>query len=138
MTPPPSENASLQSPGTPGGRDCLAALSETARTRAWERFQIIRPFLHDGVPLPAVAQQAAISLRTVRRWVAAYRQGGLTALGRQQRSDHGTRRARATPLVELVEALTLQTPPRSVAAIYRQVAATERASRTRPQLRSRP
>lgn len=47
----------------------LSALSEAARTQAWERFQVIRPFLQEGVPLPALARQHSISVRTARRWV---------------------------------------------------------------------
>jgi putative transposase len=101
--------------------DSLATRSETVRTQAWQRFQVIRPFLQEGVALPTLARQHAVSLRTARRWVQLYRQGGLAALCRQPRSDRGTRRGLPPILVELVEALALQTPPLSVAAIHRQV-----------------
>jgi putative transposase len=110
-------------PSTTARAGNLSALSETARTQAWERFHVIRPFLHEGVPLVTLARQYAISLRTARRWVHRYRQGGLAALGRQARSDRGIRRGLSPMLVTLVEGLALQTPPLSVAAIYRQVAA---------------
>jgi putative transposase len=99
----------------------LSALSESARNQAWQRFEVIRPFLQEGVPLSTVVRQHAISLRTARRWVQIYRQGGLAALCRQPRSDRGKRRGLSAILAELVEALALQTPPLSVAAIYRQV-----------------
>ena len=122
MTPPqPDHPISDAVAGSQGG-ESLAAWSETARTQAWERFQAIRPFLHDGVPLPSLARHHAISLRTARRWVQQYRQGGLVALRRQPRADQGTRRALAPELIALVEGLALQTPRRSVAAIYRTVA----------------
>jgi putative transposase len=62
-------------------------------------------------------------VRTARRWVQLYRQGGLAALCRQQRSDRGTRRGLSARLIDLVEALALKTPPLSVAAIHRQVVA---------------
>jgi putative transposase len=101
----------------------LATRSETDRNQAWQRFEVIRPFLQDGVPLSTSARQHTVSLRTARRWVELYRQGGLTALCRQPRADRGKRRGLSTILVELAEALALQTPPLSVAAIHRQVVA---------------
>ena len=102
--------------------DSLATRSETIRAQAWQRFQVIRPFLQEGVPLSTLARQHATSVRTARRWVQRYRQGGLVALCRQTRSDSGSRRGLSPILVELVEGLALQTPALSVAAIYRQVA----------------
>lgn len=112
------------SPKSKTARACdLAALSETARNQAWQRFQVIQPFLQEGVPLTTLARQHALSVRTARRWVELYRQGGLAALCRQQRSDRGTRRGLSSKLVDLVEALALQTPPLSAAAIYRHVVA---------------
>jgi len=53
----------------------LSNLSDTVRTTALQRFHIIRPFLEEGVPLPALAQPHALSLRTARRWVQLYRTG---------------------------------------------------------------
>jgi putative transposase len=102
--------------------DSLATQSETIRAQAWQRFQVIRPFLQEGVSLATLARQHAISVRTTRRWVQRYRQGGLAALCRQTRSDSGSRRCLSPILVELVEGLALQTPALSVAAIHRQVA----------------
>lgn len=102
--------------------DSLATRSETIRAQAWQRFQVIRPFLQEGVPLSTLARQHATSVRTARRWVQRYRQGGLVALCRQTRSDSGSRRGLSPILVELVEGLALQTPALSVAAIHRQVA----------------
>jgi putative transposase len=104
----------------------LATRSETDRNQAWQRFEVIRPFLQDGVPLSTSARQHTVSLRTARRWVQLYRQGGLTALCRQPRADRGKHRGLSTILVELAEALALQTPPLSVAAIHRQVVAVAR------------
>jgi putative transposase len=103
--------------------ELLSNLSDTVRTAALERFHIIRPFLEEGVPLPTLAQQYALSLRTARRWVQRYRTGGLRALGRQPRADKGGRRALPSPLAQLVEALALQTPVPSIATIHRKVAA---------------
>jgi transposase-like protein len=58
----------------------LAALSENQRRRALERFQVLRPFLEEGVPLAIVARAHALSPRTARYWVRQYRQHGLAGL----------------------------------------------------------
>src|SRR5262249_61309453 len=101
----------------------LANLSDTVRTAALERFHIICPFLEEGVPLPVLARQHGVALRTARRWVQRYRMGGLGALGRQPRAGKGARRALPPPLAQLVEAFALQTPVPSVATMHRKVAA---------------
>ena len=61
--------------------EILSSLSDTVRTTALQRFHLIRPFLEEDVPLPTLARQHALSLRTARRWVQRYRTGGLGALG---------------------------------------------------------
>ena len=61
----------------------LSNLPEEARSRALARFQIIRPFLEDGVPLAQLAREQDIVLRTARRWVDRYRREGLTGLARK-------------------------------------------------------
>jgi putative transposase len=99
--------------------EILANLPDTVRTAALERFRLIRPFLEEGMPLPTLARQHGLSLRTARRWVQRYRTGGLGALGRQPRRDKGARRALPPLLVQLVEALALQQPAPSVATIHR-------------------
>ena len=101
----------------------LTNLSDTIRTAALERFHLIRPFLEDGVPLPTLARQHGLSLRTARRWVQRYRAGGLVALSPRPRADKGARRALPPPLVQLVEALALHKPAPSIATIHRKVAA---------------
>ena len=103
--------------------EILVNLSDTVRTIALERFHLLRPFLEEGVPLPALAQQHALSLRTARRWVQRYRAGGLGALAPKPRADKGTRRALPPPLALLVEALALHKPAPSIATLHRKVAA---------------
>ena len=94
--------------------------------QALERFRIIRPFLEEGIALAAIARQHGIALRTARRWVSHYRAGGLAAMTRPP----GPTKVPAAPcphaLQELVEALALTTPRRSVAAMHRTVAAVAR------------
>jgi hypothetical protein len=55
----------------------LSSLSDDERTLALARFQILRPFLEDGVPLARVAREQNVILRTARRWVRRYRREGL-------------------------------------------------------------
>src|SRR5262245_40640189 len=107
--------------------EVLSNLSDTARTAALERFHLIRPFLDEGVPLPTLARQHGLSLRTARRWVQRYRVGGLGALAPRPRADKGARRALPPSLAQLVEALALHTPAPSIATIHRKVAAIARA-----------
>jgi len=100
----------------------LAMLSDEQRRQALERFQILRPFLEEGVPLAAVAQAHALSLRTARYWVRQYRDHGLAGLVRRPRGDRG-RHHLPDALVGLIEGLALRRPPPSVASIHRQAVA---------------
>ena len=106
----------------------LSTYSELARAQALERFKVIRPFLEEGISLLTLVQQHDMSTRTLQRWVQQYQQGGLVALCRKPRADRGTHRVFSPELVEVIEALALQTPRLSVATISRQVAdlATQR------------
>lgn len=61
----------------------LTGLSECERMRALARFQAIRPFLEENVPLTQVVGVGSISLRTARYWVKRYRQDGLAGLAPQ-------------------------------------------------------
>jgi len=87
---------------------------------------MIRPFLEEGVALTTLARHHGIALRTARRWVSHYRTGGLAALTRAPRADKGSPRALSLPLQELVEALALARPRRSVAAMHRTVSVLAR------------
>jgi putative transposase len=91
--------------------------------QALERFRIIRPFLEEGIALAAIARQQGIAVRTARRLVSQYRAGGLAALTRSPRAGKGSHRALSRALQELVEALALTTPRRSVAALHRTASA---------------
>jgi len=95
-------------------------LGETERTQALARFQRLRPFLEDGVPLTRVAKAEGIALRTARRWVARYWAEGLVGLGRRPRADRGGKRFSAA-LCRIIEGLALQKPRLSVAAVHRRV-----------------
>lgn len=100
----------------------LTALSEEQRAQAQSRFTIIRPALEDGVTQAHIAHTSNISSSTVQRWVKRYRESGLAGLAdRSVRSDKGKSRRLPPEAITLIEGLALQTSPRSMAAIHRQV-----------------
>ena len=101
-----------RAPAVSGPPGALVALSEAERAAATERFELLKPHLHDGVPLARVAKDAGVPLRSLQRWLARYRAGGLAGLARKARSDQGRRRL-PTELVGLIEGLALRTSSRS-------------------------
>ncbi len=98
----------------------LAGLSEAERVQALDRFQILRPFLEDGVPLARVARERGLILRTLRRWVVRYRREGLVGLARKGRNDKDASHSSAL-LLQAIEGLALKKPRLSTAAIHRQI-----------------
>jgi len=89
----------------------------TISPEALVRFKVIAPFLEAGVPLPQIASAHDIPVRTLRRWVARYRDSGLAALGRLPRRKPTT--ITAPWWRPMAEALALEKPKRSVAGIHR-------------------
>jgi len=98
----------------------LAELSKGERDRALTRFRILQPFLEEEASLTAIAQEQAVTLRTLQRWLARYRVDGLTGLVRHRRADRSQRRM-DLQLQRLIEGLALQKTKLSAAAIHRQV-----------------
>lgn len=97
----------------------LATMSADTRAQALARYTQLRPFLEDGVPLPQVAAQQGIPLRTARRWVAAYRQHGLAGLAPKGRPERGQHPSVPPTLQRYIEGLALQKPPATIATIHR-------------------
>jgi len=98
----------------------LTALSETEREQALARFRLLQPHLEGRISLRALAQTQRVTLRTLQRWLARYRQAGLSGLARQRRADRD--RPRIDPeLQRLIEGLALQKTRPSAAAIHRQI-----------------
>ena len=95
-------------------------MTAAERNSAYARFQIIRPFLEQGVPLSRIARQKNIPLRTMQHWLSQYRMAGLSGLGRRRRKDKGSRRL-GTNLQQIIEGFALQTPRPSAATVYREV-----------------
>jgi putative transposase len=100
----------------------LSGLSEAERDLALKRFDLLRPFLEDGIPLTRVACARGLALRTARRWAECYRRDGLAGLVRKARSDRD-RRNLSDMLWQGIEGLALKKPRLSVAAIHRQAVA---------------
>ncbi|MBV9688471.1 MAG: DDE-type integrase/transposase/recombinase [Ktedonobacteraceae bacterium] len=106
----------------------LTTLSEDQRAQAHTRFTIIRPALEDGVTQAQVARIHNISKSTIGRWIKHYRERGLAGLADAKvRSDKGKPRGLPAQAITLIEGLALQTPPRSIAAIHRQVCTIAKA-----------
>lgn len=114
--------------GTGGPRE----ESHSAGGLVFERLAIIRPYLEEGVWQTEMvrrggvgAGEGQVSLRTVQRWIQAYREGGLAGLGKKVRSDRGHSRGLPEEEVLLVEGLALQglrRPLTSIHAVVSQVA----------------
>jgi putative transposase len=89
---------------------------------AEDRAVLLRRHLDEGVPLTRLAAESGVPIRTLRRWMSRYREGGTVAsLERRPRSDLG-RRAVPQDLVAAVEGLALRRPAPSVAFIHRRIA----------------
>src|SRR5438128_1049062 len=99
----------------------ITALSEAQRTQALERWEIIRLAVEKHVSQAQVACTHHIPPSTIQLWIKRYREKGLAGLANAPRSDKGKSRNLPEQAIALVEGLALQTPPRSAAAIHRQV-----------------
>jgi putative transposase len=105
----------------------LTALTEAQRAQALERFTIIRPALEEGVSRAQVARTSKKAPSTVQLWIKRYREKGLAGLANNvARSDKGKSRKLPETAIQLIEGLALQKPPRSMAAIHRQVSTIAR------------
>jgi putative transposase len=104
------------------GRPLLTGLSDEDRVTVLQRYELLRPHIEGGVPLPALVRSNGIPLRTAERWIAQYRAHGLAGLTRKPRRDAGERRL-PEQLVRLIEGLALRRPPISIAAVRRQAVA---------------
>jgi putative transposase len=82
---------------------------------------MLQPCVEHAVPLPHVAHQYGLPLRTVERWLAQYRRYGLVGLARRGRRDRGHLRRLHPELTPVIEGLALRTPPPTVAFVHRQV-----------------
>ena len=98
----------------------MIQLPEAEREIAFQRFQLLRPYLEAEIPLASIAQQHGLALRTLQRWVQRYRAKGLAGLARKTRSDQGQHRLRPE-LQQVIEGLVLKKPAPSFASVQRKV-----------------
>ncbi len=110
----------------------LTSLSEEQRAEAYARFELLRPALEEGVSQAQVARTHQLSKSAVQRWVKRYREQGLAGLVTTARKDKGKSRRLPEQAITLVEGLALQTPPRSAAAMHRQVTEIAKAQGWKP------
>ena len=110
----------------------LTSLSEEQRAEAYARFELLRPALEEGVSQAQIARTHQLSKSAVQRWVKRYREQGLAGLVTMARKDKGKSRRLPEQAITLIEGLALQTPPRSAAAIHRQVAEIAQAQGWKP------
>ncbi len=90
-------------------------------TTALEKYKMIRPYLEKESSLVGLAKYYDIGLRSLKRWVKTYQEEGLVGLERKSYSGKGKRRTIDELLEKTVEALVLQKPPLTYAAIHRQI-----------------
>jgi len=110
-TPLPTATVPLPAP--------LTTRTPSDRQAALARCTLLRPPIEDGVPLARVAVQCGRELRTLQRWLQAYRRPGLAGVARAPRRDRGTRTL-PTALVQLIDGLALRSPRPTAAAVHRQ------------------
>lgn len=101
------------------GSGSLAGLTEEARSKALERYEVLRPALEEGVSLVEAARAAEVAPRSVQRWMAAYRGEGLAGLAPQPRGDRGHCHGLPRELEGVIEGLALKKPRLSTAAVHR-------------------
>lgn len=109
----------------------LTHLCEAQRNQALQRFRVIEPHLNKHISLSTLAQQQNLTLRTLQRWVKAYREVGLSGLARKPRPDKGQRRINHT-LQTQIDGLALQSPPPSYRSIERQIVRLTASEETKP------
>ena len=103
----------------------FSEFSESQRSGAHSRYEILRPHFTEDVPLTSIALEQGIPVGTLRDWVKRYRKHGLVGLVRQPRADKGRRRM-SSRLQQAIEGLALKQPPLSVASIHRSAAGIAR------------
>lgn len=105
--------------GLDAGGGSLAGLSEEARSKALERYGVLRPALEDSVSLAEAARAVGVPLRSAQRWMATYKGEGLAGLAPHPRGDRGHCHGLPRELEGVIEGLALKKPRLSTAAVHR-------------------
>jgi transposase len=90
-----------------------------------KRWNVLRSFAllwKRASPRRRLARTQKLAASTIQSWVKRYREKSLAGLANNvARSDKGKSRRLPTEAIQLIEGLALQTPPRSIASIHRQI-----------------
>lgn len=98
-----------------------------ASDQAMERYRLLQPHIEDDIPLAQLVDHTGVSERTLRRWLSAYRQGGMDGLARRPRSDRGQRRKLAAELETMVRTQASKRPRPPLTVIHRRIVAEAKA-----------
>jgi transposase len=97
---------------------------EGGREEAMQRFALIAPLLEEGISAVELAQRRCllltreeISERTLRRWIASYKEEGFEGLFRRERKDKGVSKSISPQALELAEQMRRELPRRSAGLV---------------------
>ena len=97
---------------------------DEGREEGLRRYRIIAPLLEEGLAESEkrsirrlIRSQEGISARTLRRYVAAFKQGGFDALLPRERKDKGTSKAIPAEALKLAAEIRQELPGRSAERI---------------------
>jgi putative transposase len=97
-------------------------LTDKERKSALRKYELIKPFLENEESLYTVCKEHNIMLKTVRRWIACYKNSGLAGLTRRKpKKNPGKIRACSQELQKMIEELYLKQPRPNMASVYRQI-----------------
>lgn len=97
----------------------FARLDEASHKAALERYRVLRPVIEAEAPQTQAAREANVGLRTVQRWMAAYKRDGLAGLAGSPRRYKGHCHGLPDQLERAIEGLALVRPKPSMAAVHR-------------------
>ena len=97
---------------------------DTGREEALKRYSLISPLLEEGLCAAELARRRCLLLereemseRTLRRWIASYKQDGFNGLVRQKRIDKGVSKSISPEVLSLAEQIRRELPRRSAGLI---------------------
>lgn len=99
----------------------LTEYTEEERAEAMSKYEKIRGCVQKERSQRKAAEEAGVAVKTIRRWIRAYEEGGLRGLVKEKRKDSGERRGMEPEEVKLVEGLALCKPEWSAATVHREM-----------------
>lgn len=121
-------------------RSALGAISDEDLRETYQRFEAIQPLTLCAKTTNGDAEKRAkelgLSSRTLRIWLAAYREGGLKNLIPQERSDKGTPHGISPRMEKIIRGIRLSTINASVNTVYQEAIKRAEALGEKPPSRS--